>query len=202
MLTAKQVSIEQMLSLAETNPILGSGKTYTMLDPNRGLYILACRDIVEFLQLDEYREKLSAFVSFYEIYQGQLYDLLNDRKKLHAREDGNQNVVIQGIEEFEVHSVQDLMYIFDRGSMERSTGIHNPDMLERFVLTVLIFIFLQDKPGQMMNRLVLMLSFKLFCVNAEANENKLASFHSSIWQAANVARIAEMRIVKRGEMPF
>lgn len=40
-------------------------------------------------------------IAFYEIYQGQLYDLLNDRKRLHAREDGNQNVVIQGIDEFE-----------------------------------------------------------------------------------------------------
>ena len=101
----------------------GSGKTFTMLDPNQGLYMLACRDIFDFLQRPEYRDQLAAYVSFYEIYQGQLYDLLNDRKKLHAREDGNQNVVIQGIEEFEVQSAQDLMDVFDRGSMERSTGM-------------------------------------------------------------------------------
>ena len=93
-----------------------------MLDSNHGLYMLACRDIFRFLEQPEYAH-MAAYVSFYEIYQGQLYDLLNDRKKLFAREDGNSNVVIQGIAEFEVHSPADLMHVFDRGSLERSTGM-------------------------------------------------------------------------------
>jgi hypothetical protein len=65
---------------------------------------------------------LEAFVSFYEIYQSHLYDLLNSRQRLHAREDGNQNVVIQGIAEHPVSSPDDLMNIFNLGSLERSTG--------------------------------------------------------------------------------
>lgn len=94
-----------------------------MLDPKQGLYMLASQDIFEYLRRAEcQQEQMNAYVSFYEIYQGQLYDLLNDRKKLHAREDGNQNVIIQGIEEFEVHTPEDLMDVFDRGSLERSTG--------------------------------------------------------------------------------
>jgi hypothetical protein len=83
--------------------------------------MLAARDIFQFLQQPDMKH-LTAWVSFYEIYQGQLYDLLNDRKRLHAREDGNQNVVIQGISEFEVSRKEDLIAVFDRGSLERSTG--------------------------------------------------------------------------------
>ncbi|KAF9998677.1 Kinesin-like protein kif24 [Modicella reniformis] len=62
----------------------GSGKTYTMLDQKQGLYVLAARDIFVKLRSPE-NSHLGVFIGFYEIYQGQLHDLLNNRKKLHAR---------------------------------------------------------------------------------------------------------------------
>ncbi|KAJ3027392.1 UNVERIFIED_CONTAM: Kinesin-like protein kif24 [Siphonaria sp. JEL0065] len=99
----------------------GSGKTYTMLDETNGLYVKACRDIFKLLEKPEYQH-LSAYVGFYEIYQSQLYDLLNGRKKLHAREDGKNNVVIAGLQEYEVNSVQKIMDVFNHGSNVRSTG--------------------------------------------------------------------------------
>ncbi|KAI8640751.1 P-loop containing nucleoside triphosphate hydrolase protein [Parasitella parasitica] len=99
----------------------GSGKTYTMLDPKLGLYVLAARDVFSLIQQAQY-EHLSAWIGFYEIYQGQLYDLLNSRKKLFAREDGKQNVVIVGLKEFVIKNVQDLMQVFEYGSQARSTG--------------------------------------------------------------------------------
>ncbi|CEP11363.1 hypothetical protein [Parasitella parasitica] len=99
----------------------GSGKTYTMLDPKHGLYVLAARDVFSLIQQAQY-EHLSAWIGFYEIYQGQLYDLLNSRKKLFAREDGKQNVVIVGLKEFVIKNVQDLMQVFEYGSQARSTG--------------------------------------------------------------------------------
>lgn len=51
------------------------GKTFTMLDSENGLYVLAGRDIFGLLKKVE-NSHLSAWISFYEIYQGQLYDLL------------------------------------------------------------------------------------------------------------------------------
>ncbi|KAI8377146.1 P-loop containing nucleoside triphosphate hydrolase protein [Choanephora cucurbitarum] len=99
----------------------GSGKTYTMLDPKLGLYVLAARDVFAWIRQPEY-EHLSAWIGFYEIYQGQLYDLLNNRKKLFAREDGKQNVVIVGLKEFVIKNVDDLMQVFEYGSQSRSTG--------------------------------------------------------------------------------
>ncbi|KAK4520991.1 oligomeric, coiled-coil, peripheral membrane protein [Mucor velutinosus] len=99
----------------------GSGKTYTMMDPKHGLYILAAQDIFNMLQQPEYGH-LCAWIGFYEIYQGQLYDLLADRKKLFAREDGKQNVVIVGLKEYLIKNVSDLMQVFEYGNQIRSTG--------------------------------------------------------------------------------
>lgn len=100
----------------------GSGKTYTMLDPSTGLYALASRDIFHRLTLPTHTH-LSAHVSFYEIYQGHLYDLLSgNRKKLFARDDGNGNVVISGIVEQRVAGVDELRVCFEKGTATRSTG--------------------------------------------------------------------------------
>lgn len=100
---------------------IGSGKTFTMLDEHNGLYVLAARDIFSMLQQDQYTH-MTAWISFYEIYQGQLYDLLNKRRRLHAREDGKQQVCIAGIKEFEVDNVARLLQIFEMGTNARTTG--------------------------------------------------------------------------------
>jgi hypothetical protein len=92
-----------------------------MLDGTNGLYVLASRDIFEMLKKPEHSH-LNAYVSFYEIYQGHLYDLLNNRQKLFAREDGRNQVVISGLEEIDCSEVDELMKIFEFGNTARSTG--------------------------------------------------------------------------------
>lgn len=99
----------------------GSGKTFTMLDPKQGLYIMAARDIFAMLREPE-NQHLSAWIGLYEIYQGQLYDLLNERKKLFAREDGKNNVIVTGLKEYPIDNVDKLIQVFDYGSSVRSTG--------------------------------------------------------------------------------
>lgn len=96
----------------------GSGKTYTMLDGKQGLYVLAARDIFVKLRSPE-NSHLGVYIGFYEIYQGQLHDLLNNRKKLHAREDGKGGVVVGGLKEYEVVNVEQ---VFEYGNHSRSTG--------------------------------------------------------------------------------
>eukprot|EP01048_Picozoa_sp_COSAG05_P016589 COSAG05_NODE_2155_length_3460_cov_10604.678667_2_plen_373_part_01 len=93
----------------------GSGKTHTMMgpphedsrSPNRGMIMLAASDIFERLASDGRGLALSC--SFFEIYSGKLFDLLNDRRSLAAREDGKQNVVIVGLQEKEVNSSDELL---------------------------------------------------------------------------------------------
>jgi kinesin family protein 2/24 len=101
-----------------------------MLNETDGLYVKAGRDIFDLLKQDE-NSHLKAFVSFYEIYQGQLYDLLNARQKLHAREDGKQQVCITGLKEIDTSEVEQLMKIFEHGHNARSTGIYLKNLIKR-----------------------------------------------------------------------
>ncbi|CEP15903.1 hypothetical protein [Parasitella parasitica] len=118
----------------------GSGKTYTMLDPVHGLYVLAAQDIFRLLSSEHYAH-LSASVGFYEIYQGQLFDLLNQKSKLTAREDGNGNVVIAGLREYPINNVEDLMSVFEYGNQGRTTGktgANNKSSRSHAVLQILL----------------------------------------------------------------
>ncbi|CAG8587471.1 10612_t:CDS:10 [Funneliformis mosseae] len=112
---------QRTVHINEPNGQTGSGKTFTMLDEKHGLYVLASRDIFTLLQRPEFNH-LSAYIGFYEIYQGHLYDLLNQRKKLFAREDGKKNVIISGLQEYAIDNVDSLMQVFDYGNTVRSTG--------------------------------------------------------------------------------
>ncbi|XP_061585215.1 kinesin-like protein KIF24 [Cololabis saira] len=102
----------------------GAGKTHTMLGlcPGRpGLYALAARDI--FAQLSTTHSSLVVFVSFFEIYCGQLHDLLNHRKRLFAREDGQKVVHIADLKNVRVDSVSSLLQVISKGTEERTQGI-------------------------------------------------------------------------------
>ncbi|XP_036035093.1 kinesin-like protein KIF24 [Onychomys torridus] len=102
----------------------GAGKTYTMIGThqNPGLYALAAKDIFRQLKISQSRRDLFVCISFYEIYCGQLYDLLNRRKRLFAREDSKHVVQIAGLRELQVDSVELLLQVILKGSKERSTG--------------------------------------------------------------------------------
>ncbi len=99
----------------------GSGKTYTMIgsegSEEQGIYALAARDILKHKSPDVRCE-----VSFYEIYAGKLYDLLNNRLRLKPLEDNRGNVVITGLTEHGVTDVREIMYLVASGNRVRSCG--------------------------------------------------------------------------------
>lgn len=100
----------------------GSGKTFTMIgnDDSPGLYSLAVEDV---FNLKKSNQRI--FVSFYEIYCSNLYDLINKRKKLVLREDGQANVNVIGLLETEVSSAAELMRCVDVGDGNRITSTTN-----------------------------------------------------------------------------
>lgn len=87
---------------------------------NPGLYLLAAYDICN--QLRNYPE-LSLHLSFYEIYCGKLFDLLNNRELVHCREDHKQKVNIVGLSEMQVGSVEDIMQVIGAGLQSRTSGV-------------------------------------------------------------------------------
>uniref|UniRef100_A0A672G9Q4 Kinesin-like protein n=1 Tax=Salarias fasciatus TaxID=181472 RepID=A0A672G9Q4_SALFA len=104
----------------------GAGKTHTMLGspPGRpGLYALAVRDIFTHLSATRTHPSLQVFVSFFEIYCGQLYDLLDHRKRLFAREDGQKMVHISGLRHVRVDSVNSLLEVISHGTKTRTQGM-------------------------------------------------------------------------------
>ncbi|XP_027358125.1 kinesin-like protein KIN-13B isoform X2 [Abrus precatorius] len=96
----------------------GSGKTYTM----QPLPLKASHDILRLMQHTYRNQGFQLFVSFFEIYGGKLFDLLNDRKKLCMREDGKQQVCIVGLQEYRVSKVETIKDFIEKGNSTRSTG--------------------------------------------------------------------------------
>lgn len=86
---------------------------------NPGLYLMAAYDIISLLNQ---QTQLVLEVSFYEIYCGKLYDLLNNRNFLHCREDAKQNVCVVGLTEITVNNVQQIMQIIGSGLQSRTSG--------------------------------------------------------------------------------
>ncbi|CAJ1419210.1 unnamed protein product [Effrenium voratum] len=113
----------------------GSGKTFTMMGPPKrlvenlapeeripGIFLLASQDIFRGVASKDFSH-LGVFIAFYEIYCGKLFDLLNNRQILHARENAKGNVVIAGLQEHPVGNVQDLMEVIEFGLNSRTTGV-------------------------------------------------------------------------------
>lgn len=101
----------------------GSGKTFTMMGTNdgsvSGMYTLASYDIMDLL---EAYEGLELYLSFYEIYCGKLYDLLNKRKHVECREDAKQRVNIINLTETNVTKVEEIMELIHNGLKCRTSG--------------------------------------------------------------------------------
>ncbi|XP_057969126.1 kinesin-like protein KIN-13B [Malania oleifera] len=96
----------------------GSGKTYTM----QPLPLKASQDILRLMHHTYHNQGFQLFVSFFEIYGGKLFDLLNDRRKLCMREDGKQQVCIVGVQEHRVSTVETIKELIEKGNASRSTG--------------------------------------------------------------------------------
>ena len=95
----------------------GSGKTFTM----RPLPVRTAADIFRCLAKPENRD-IDLYVSCFEIYGNKLFDLLNERKKLNILEDAKKKVVVVGLREFPVDSVELLKQLIEESGNKRSTG--------------------------------------------------------------------------------
>ena len=82
---------------------------------------MAAEDVFSLLTLEE-NSKLQVGVSFYEIYCGKSFDLLNERKFCPIRVDGREAVNVVGLTEHLVENVESLMSLIVYGLSVRVTG--------------------------------------------------------------------------------
>lgn len=98
----------------------GSGKTHTMMGSaqgdEHGLYALAAQDIIKQLR------GMRLSVSFYEIYSGKLFDLLNGRSPVQTLEDETKNLNMVGLTEHPVTDHSALLELMNVGAAQRSSG--------------------------------------------------------------------------------
>ncbi|KAM9692075.1 kinesin-like protein KIF2C isoform 2-T2 [Dama dama] len=109
----------------------GSGKTHTMggdlygkaQNASKGIYAMASRDVFLLKNQPRYRRlDLEVYVTFFEIYNGKLFDLLNKKAKLRVLEDGKQQVQVVGLQERLVSCADDVIKMIDIGSACRTSG--------------------------------------------------------------------------------
>ena len=103
----------------------GSGKTFTMMgNPDqgvKGLYMLAAEDIFSLVSSKQFNNIIIS-MSFYEIYCGKAFDLLNNRASCPIRVDAKENVHIVGLLEKDIESAEGLMLVVRYGMQVRMTG--------------------------------------------------------------------------------
>ena len=111
----------------------GSGKTFTMGSASpgaaeeRGIIPRAIHEIFARVAKLKATHRFSLRISFLEIYNEELRDLLDTTKgkALKVREDADGTAWVQGIEEEKVTSAEQMMQALHRGSLVRMTGATN-----------------------------------------------------------------------------
>ncbi|XP_010011011.1 PREDICTED: kinesin-like protein KIF2C, partial [Nestor notabilis] len=109
----------------------GSGKTHTMggdfsgrtQNASKGIYAFASQDVFLLLNQPRYRsQELEVYVTFFEIYNGKVFDLLNKKTKLRVLEDGKQQVQVVGLQERQVSCAEDVIRMIEMGTACRTSG--------------------------------------------------------------------------------
>ncbi|XP_076462729.1 kinesin-like protein KIF2A [Babylonia areolata] len=109
----------------------GSGKTHTMggdfgtkgqQDCAKGIYCLAAKDVFRLLHSKYKKIDLTVGASFFEIYSGKVFDLLNNKTRLRVLEDHKQQVQVVGLREEPVNSVDDVLQLIHHGNHVRTSG--------------------------------------------------------------------------------
>ena len=99
----------------------GSGKTYTM----QGVISLSVDKIYSVWQ--ENYPDYKIYLSFYEIYGGRCYDLLNKKAKVQVLEGSDNQVIIQNLHEREIDTKEDMTRTIEFAFDQRTTHttVHN-----------------------------------------------------------------------------
>uniref|UniRef100_A0A8C6IDF1 Kinesin-like protein n=1 Tax=Mus spicilegus TaxID=10103 RepID=A0A8C6IDF1_MUSSI len=100
----------------------GSGKTHTMLGSaaEPGVMYLTMLDL--FKCIDEIKEEkeCSTAVSYLEVYNEQIRDLLTNSGPLAVREDSQKGVVVQGLTLHQPKSSEEILQLLDNGNKNRT----------------------------------------------------------------------------------
>lgn len=99
----------------------GAGKTFTMLGSreNPGITYLTMRELFDQIAEQSDEREFTIAISYLEVYNEQIMNLLTKQGPLNLREDGN-GVVISGLELRPINSADELMSLLALGNQNRT----------------------------------------------------------------------------------
>lgn len=108
-----------------------SGKTHTMAGRTtptveKGLFTMTAVDAFKLFK-SKYKKKLMLGASYFELYCGEAYDLLEEGGKLKVREDRHNHVMIEGLTEKLIKTKNDLLEVIEKGNNSRTSDVISDD---------------------------------------------------------------------------
>uniref|UniRef100_A0A452FGP8 Kinesin-like protein n=1 Tax=Capra hircus TaxID=9925 RepID=A0A452FGP8_CAPHI len=100
----------------------GAGKTHTMLgrEGDPGIMYLTTMELYRRLEACREEKRFEVLISYLEVYNEQIHDLLEPRGPLAIREDPDKGVVVQGLSFHQPTSAEQLLGMLTRGNRNRT----------------------------------------------------------------------------------
>ncbi|XP_042638801.1 kinesin-like protein KIF18B [Orycteropus afer afer] len=100
----------------------GAGKTHTMLgrEGDPGIMYLTTMELYRRLEAHQEEKRFEVLISYQEVYNEQIHDLLEPKGPLAIREDPDKGVVVQGLSFHQPTSAEQLLEMLTRGNRNRT----------------------------------------------------------------------------------
>ncbi|KAB2089822.1 hypothetical protein ES319_A03G087000v1 [Gossypium barbadense] len=167
----------------------GAGKTYTMLGTleNPGVMVLAIKDLFTSIRQRSFDGNHVVQLSYLEVYNETVRDLLSPGRPLVLRED-KQGIVAAGITQYRAYSTDEVMALLQRGNQNRTTEptrANETSSRSHAILQVVVEYRVKDASMNIFNRVG-----KLSLIDLAGSERALATDQRTLrsLEGANINR--------------
>ncbi|KAM6451607.1 kinesin-like protein KIF18B [Liasis olivaceus] len=100
----------------------GAGKTYTMLGSEKepGIMYLTMKELYKKIEVRKEEKLCEVFISYQEVYNEQIHDLLEPKGPLAIREDPEKGVLVQGLSVHQPKSAVQVLEMLRQGNLNRT----------------------------------------------------------------------------------
>ncbi|KAK8690769.1 hypothetical protein V6N13_074295 [Hibiscus sabdariffa] len=167
----------------------GAGKTYTMLGTleSPGVIVLAIKDLFTNIRQRSFDGNHAVHLSYFEVYNETVRDLLSPGRPLVLRED-KQGIVAAGITQYKAYSADEVMALLQRGNQNRTTEptrANETSSRSHAILQVAVEYQVKDASMNIINRVG-----KISLIDLAGSERALATDQRTLrsLEGANINR--------------
>ncbi|KAL8225743.1 hypothetical protein R6Q57_018300 [Mikania cordata] len=134
----------------------GAGKTFTMLGTidNPGVMVLAIKDLFSKVRKKSFDGNHVVHLSYLEVYNETVRDLLSPGRPLILRED-KQGIVAAGLTQYRAYSTDEVMMLLQQGNRNRTTEptrANETSSRSHAILQVMVEYKVKDESNNILNR--------------------------------------------------